>query len=37
MIGLPVERRSYILSGTPRAQTFAHAVRGRWGIETGVH
>jgi predicted transposase YbfD/YdcC len=31
------ERRYYILSGTPSAATFAHAVRGHWGIENRVH
>lgn len=27
----------YLLSGTPTAHTFAHAVRGHWGIENQVH
>ena len=27
----------YLLSGTPTAKTFAHAVRGHWGIENQVH
>jgi predicted transposase YbfD/YdcC len=31
------ERRSYIVSGTPRASAVAHAVRGHWGIEKSVH
>lgn len=31
------ERRYYILSGRPSAQTFAEAVRGHWGIENSVH
>lgn len=31
------ERRYYILSGTPSAQTFANAVRGHWSIENCVH
>lgn len=47
-IGMVVRERSvqnvtthdisyYLLSGTPTAKTFAHAVRGHWGIENQVH
>jgi predicted transposase YbfD/YdcC len=35
--GAGAERRYYILSGTPTAHAFAHAVRGHWGIENCVH
>lgn len=31
------EASYYLLSGTPTASTFAHAVRGHWGIENQVH
>lgn len=31
------ENSYYLLSGTPTARTFAHAVRGHWGIENQVH
>lgn len=37
MEGAEAERRYYILSGTPTAPAFAHAVRGHWGIENCVH
>jgi len=31
------ETSYYLLSGTPTVRTFAHAVRGHWGIENQVH
>ena len=32
-----VERRYYILSGSPQIAQFAHAVRAHWGIENRLH